>query len=1016
MADNKLELVVEVDASRANASIKGVNSSLSSLEATAVKSAGGASQGIDGMTMSMTKGVLAGQALYGALMSLARAARSMTLGAIEMQDSLGKTAQRVGMGVESLSALRYAAQLSDVDMSDLAVSIARFSKNIAGGSVQLDALGIKTRNADHSMRDTYAILSDVAAKFAQMPDGVQKTALAVELFGRGGARLIPLLNQGSSGLASMAKEARELGIVMSDEDAKKAEEFEDNLKTLRSAVLGLELALSKELVPAALEFTDAAIKWVRGGGLQELVAYLKQAAEYLKILAIVVVEYKLISILYSLETAIGKVALATRGLNAVLLANPWTVAAAGVVALGTVVWAQKEKLDAYQQSLSKAADKAALFAAVNKGATLADLRKQGYTDEAIRSAYGMPAPPTEKQKATPYDEEDVRKAQEAARKIAEAEKRSAEILDKARRGEQDGLAKILEQYRQYRQELGLSAKAQRDLASAETITLRQEAAKEMASYAQATAKELEEANEYWRKIREQQLKDSTDFADETSKIEMESAQSRLNYEQTVAEQIRDAQLRQLDAVGARTVEQQVALQQKRLEIEIDYLNRTLELKREELNREKDLEIAEMEAVARARGISEELIQQRRAAIDQKYSEQTAELEAGTQEAIQAAKENTAIKQAQIVEDYNQKVFDTFKREAEGVFDALLTKGQSVWSALANSLKTAVLTAIKEILSSEVAALLMRLFTGLRVPVGLSGAGGAAAILGAAAPAFGSTGGFNVPIPGVPEYPGGLGGITKIGGILSKGALSASSLAPLGLGASLFGLTSAFRLGQKGGVGTALGAGLGAFSGLLGFGSLTAMFPALLAAGPFGWIAAGAVGAITGLIGLFHKSAEQKAREKIKATYGVDIREKNILTEIVNMAKQGFGGNLDAAIRSQQVRDLVELYAMSTGQSTSGIPPKVTPVSLLQQGGLLYQQNASNGAFSLDRIGAGAPSGGTTVINISIPGAKEFFEQETVRVVVNNPRTVQSAVMSAMKQNSGRRQSAALQMSPGLVMA
>jgi hypothetical protein len=61
--DNKLELVVEIDTNRANASIKSVNSSLSSMEAAAAKSARGASAGIDGLTASMVKGAAAGTVL-----------------------------------------------------------------------------------------------------------------------------------------------------------------------------------------------------------------------------------------------------------------------------------------------------------------------------------------------------------------------------------------------------------------------------------------------------------------------------------------------------------------------------------------------------------------------------------------------------------------------------------------------------------------------------------------------------------------------------------------------------------------------------------------------------------------------------------------------------------------------------------------------------------------------------------------------------------------------------------------
>ena len=62
MADNinnKLELVVEVDVNKANASIKSVNAGLSSMEQAASKAAHGASAGIDGTTASVVKGATA---------------------------------------------------------------------------------------------------------------------------------------------------------------------------------------------------------------------------------------------------------------------------------------------------------------------------------------------------------------------------------------------------------------------------------------------------------------------------------------------------------------------------------------------------------------------------------------------------------------------------------------------------------------------------------------------------------------------------------------------------------------------------------------------------------------------------------------------------------------------------------------------------------------------------------------------------------------------------------------------
>ncbi|MCZ2079932.1 MAG: hypothetical protein LC130_33605 [Bryobacterales bacterium] len=391
-------------------------------------------------------------------------------------------------------------------------------------------------------------------------------------------------------------------------------------------------------------------------------------------------------------------------------------------------------------------------------------------------------------------------------------------------------------------------------------------------------------------------------------------------------------------------------------------------------------------------------------------------------------------------DHNQRIFESFKRQAEGVFDALLTKSQSIWSAIGNSLKTALLTAIKDVVTSRVAAMLMHLFTGTRVSLAGGGASGGGTLgrLGGllgigAVPVFGGGGSGGGPIPGgaaggwgtppfIPSSGGGwsglLGGWKDFfgfgGGVqYAPGKAVTWEAATMGQKLSALGRSNAALLG--GATLALMGLQRGGVSGL----AMTTAGGALIGfkyGGPLGAAIGAGVGAVAGLVRLFVKGAQEKAREKIKATYGVDIREKNILAEIVNIAKQGFGGNLDMAIRSQQIRDLVELYALSTGQSTSGLPARLRPVSLLQQGGSLFQ--SSSGGLALDRIGGGTPSSaaGPTVINITVPGAKEFFEKETVRVMVENPRAVQSAAMTATKASAGRREMTGLQLSPGLILS
>lgn len=224
-----------------------------------------------------------------------------------------------------------------------------------------------------------------------------------------------------------------------------------------------------------------------------------------------------------------------------------------------------------------------------------------------------------------------------------------------------------------------------------------------------------------------------------------------------------------------------------------------------------------------------------------------------------------------------------------------------------------------------------------------------------------------------------------------------------------------------------GGGLLAYEGLKRGGvsglAMTTAGGALIGAkfgGPIGAAIGAAASFAAGLIRLFVKGATEKAREKIKATYGVDIKDEKILQQIVQIAKDKYGGNLDMAIRTQDVRDIIELYALSTGQSTGGLPATMKPVTMAQSGGTLFQQSAGPGLSSLadiDRIGPGTPSNaGPLVIKLDGPATTALLRGEAIQAIADNPRAVQSAVLSATKSNAGRRQMLSLQISPGTLLS
>lgn len=182
---------------------------------------------------------------------------------IDAADNLAKTSQAIGIEVEQLSALEYAAQLSGVEFNSLTSALGRFSRvvsdadhGLATAKRSFDTLDISIKRTDGTLKSSEELIGEIADRFADMDDGVRKTAVAQELFGRAGAQLIPLLNQGRDGIKGMTDEAERLGLVVDTKTAKAAEQFNDNLTRLQSVITGTGRELAGELLPNMVEFTN----------------------------------------------------------------------------------------------------------------------------------------------------------------------------------------------------------------------------------------------------------------------------------------------------------------------------------------------------------------------------------------------------------------------------------------------------------------------------------------------------------------------------------------------------------------------------------------------------------------------------------------------------------------------------------------------------------------------------------------------------------------------------------------
>jgi len=216
-----------------------------------------------------------------------RALRWLTTDYASAADAAAKFAKATGVGVETYQALVHAVQLSGGDARDLQKGLMQIGKRARDASLGMketaDAfreIGINVRDGQGDLKRQDILLLEMADRFKAMPDGSRKTALAMEIFGRSGAKLIPMLNAGSKGIRDMMAEARRLGIVMTKEQAAAAENFQDEMLRTKGAIQGVRNIIAAKLLPTLTRHLRAFTRWAQqGDNIRRMLMRLTMAAK-----------------------------------------------------------------------------------------------------------------------------------------------------------------------------------------------------------------------------------------------------------------------------------------------------------------------------------------------------------------------------------------------------------------------------------------------------------------------------------------------------------------------------------------------------------------------------------------------------------------------------------------------------------------------------------------------------------------------------------------------------------------
>jgi len=339
-----MDAILKISAKGDASGLAGLTAGIKGIE-KAGKDANNALGGMGKILGSVTGGVLALGAGFSAAGVVAFAK-----GAIDAADNMRDLSQKTGVSVENLSRFQQAAQMAGTDVEGVGKAMGKLAKGMYEAATTgkgptsdaLQSLGISAVDASGKLRGTDQVMLDVADRFKQMPDGAQKAALAVQLFGKAGADMIPMLNEGRQAIEGLAA-------TMSTEFANKADAYNDSLAATKAVFGQIGMEIANQLLP----YLTSAVDWISKVGIgfrdyivankepirqtiETIAGIAKSLGPWVVGLGLVVGAYKL------LTEAVKAAAIAQAALAALTGPAGWAKLALAAGATAAAVWAINE--------------------------------------------------------------------------------------------------------------------------------------------------------------------------------------------------------------------------------------------------------------------------------------------------------------------------------------------------------------------------------------------------------------------------------------------------------------------------------------------------------------------------------------------------------------------------------------------------------------------------------------------------------------------------------------------------
>jgi hypothetical protein len=165
---------------------------------------------------------------------------------------IGQAQSKSGLAAQTLSALKIEVERTGGSFDNLVSGLENFQKtigNAANGSKnaqeKLNRLGIDGSKAAVNLD---AAFKQTLKTIYSLPPGVGRTNAAMDAFGESGSKLLPMIDQFHGDIDGLVKKMTELGVVLSDEDVKAAQRFNEAFSEIQIQVRGLAYTFGREFM------------------------------------------------------------------------------------------------------------------------------------------------------------------------------------------------------------------------------------------------------------------------------------------------------------------------------------------------------------------------------------------------------------------------------------------------------------------------------------------------------------------------------------------------------------------------------------------------------------------------------------------------------------------------------------------------------------------------------------------------------------------------------------------------